>query len=81
MKSLEVADALVDVVNKYDHNMKLEAWNVLYDVSKFVFSLKHCNNKMVEMFSTKCQNALITLPISKPLQLNHNSKNDESIVP
>nr|AAF14016.1 MAL activator protein [Saccharomyces pastorianus] len=81
MKALEIANALVDVVNKYDHNMKLEAWNVLYDVSKFVFSLKHCNNKMVEMFSTKCQNALITLPISKPLQLNHNSKNDESIVP
>ncbi|CAI4502033.1 AKR_collapsed_G0023240.mRNA.1.CDS.1 [Saccharomyces cerevisiae] len=81
MKALEIANALVDVVNKYDHNMKLEAWNVLYDVSKFVFSLKHCNNKMFDRFSTKCQGALITLPISKPLQLNDNSKDEDDIIP
>ncbi|CAI4050621.1 hypothetical protein SKDZ_14G3950 [Saccharomyces kudriavzevii ZP591] len=81
MKALEVADALVEVVNKYDHNEKLEAWNVLYDVSKFVFSMKHCNNKMIRRFSSKCQCALITLPISKPLQLNNNSKDDDDIIP
>ncbi|XKU27490.1 hypothetical protein FQB29_004637 [Saccharomyces cerevisiae] len=28
MKALEIANALVDVVSKYDHNMKLEAWNI-----------------------------------------------------
>ncbi|KOG97222.1 uncharacterized protein DI49_3959 [Saccharomyces eubayanus] len=80
MKALEVANALVDVVSKYDRNMKLEAWNVLYDVSKFVFSLKHCNNEMVQKFSSKCQSSLVALPISKPLQLNDNSNDDDDII-
>nr|AAB67707.1 MAL-activator 23 [Saccharomyces cerevisiae] len=81
MKSLEVANALVDIVNKYDHNMKLEAWNILCDVSKFVFSLKHCNHKMFQRFSTKCQSALIDLPISRPLRLNDDSKDEDDIIP
>ncbi|CAI4063148.1 hypothetical protein SKDZ_07G5340 [Saccharomyces kudriavzevii ZP591] len=80
MKALEVANALVDVVNKYDHNEKLEAWNVLYDVSKFVFSLKHCNHKMVQKFSTKCQSALISLPIPEYLQLDDSSKDFTDII-
>ncbi|CAI4048934.1 hypothetical protein SUVZ_13G0060 [Saccharomyces uvarum] len=81
MKALEVANALVDVVNKYDRNMKLEAWNVLNDVFKFVFSLKNCNNKMIQRFSSKCQGALVALPISKPLQLNDNSNDYDDIIP
>ena len=81
MKALEIANALVDIVNKYDHNMKLEAWNILCDVSKFVFSLKHCNHKMFQRFSTKCQSALIDLPISRPLRLNDDSKDEDDIIP
>lgn len=81
MKALEIANALVDVVSKYDHNMKLEAWNILCDVSKFVFSLKHCNHKMFQRFSTKCQSALIDLPISRPLRLNDDSKDEDDIIP
>ncbi|CAI4534394.1 AKR_collapsed_G0025990.mRNA.1.CDS.1 [Saccharomyces cerevisiae] len=67
MKALEIANALVDVgKSSIDHNMKLEAWNVLYDVSKFVFSLKHCNNKNVrQIFNGNVKGALIALPISK----------------
>ena len=81
IKTLEIATALVDIVGQYDHSMKLEAWNVLYDVSKFAFSLNHYNNEMIKRFSTKCQSALITLPISKSLQLDDNSKHDENIIP
>ncbi|CAI4765357.1 CQS_1a_G0047410.mRNA.1.CDS.1 [Saccharomyces cerevisiae] len=81
MKALEVANALVDVVNKYDHNIKLEAWNVLYDVSKFVFTMKHCNNKMIQRFSNKCQSALISLPIPKPLHLSMYSNDENDIIP
>lgn len=81
VKTLEIATALVDIVGQYDHNMKLEAWNVLHDVCKFAFSLNHYNNDMLKRFSTKCQNALITLPISKPLQLDGYPKNNEDIDP
>lgn len=80
MKTLEIANALVDVINHYDQNMKLEAWNVLCDVVKFVFSLKHCDNKMFQRFSVKCQSALITLPISRPLQSTNDSKDDVDII-
>ncbi|EHN02200.1 Mal13p [Saccharomyces cerevisiae x Saccharomyces kudriavzevii VIN7] len=78
MKTLEIATALVDIVGQYDRNMKFEAWNIMHDVSKFVFSLKHYDNGMIQRFSTKCQRALITLPISRTLQVNENSKNDEA---
>lgn len=67
-KALEVANALVDVVNQYDQNTESEAWKVLCEISKFVFSLKHYDGKLVESFVTKCQSALITLPIAKPLK-------------
>ena len=62
-KALEVANALVDVVNQYDQNTESEAWKVLCEISKFVFSLKQYDGKLVENFVTKCQSALIT-PVS-----------------
>ncbi|CAI4497633.1 ADQ_G0022790.mRNA.1.CDS.1 [Saccharomyces cerevisiae] len=69
-KAIEVANALVDVMNQYDQDTESEAWKVLCEISKFVFSLKQYDGKLVENFVTKCQSALITLPISKPLKKN-----------
>lgn len=79
-KALEIANALVDVVNHYDQNMELEAWNVLRDVVKFVFSLKYCDPNMIQKFTTKCQSALITLPITRLLQSSVSSKDHADIV-
>ncbi|WBF15915.1 hypothetical protein N7582_005440 [Saccharomyces uvarum] len=79
-KALEIANALVDVVKQYDQDVESEAWSALCDVVKFVFSLKHRDNKMIQRFSTKCQRALITLPIAKPLQSSSSSKDDTDII-
>ncbi|CAI4386662.1 ADQ_G0013800.mRNA.1.CDS.1 [Saccharomyces cerevisiae] len=57
-------------MNQYDQDTESEAWKVLCEISKFVFSLKQYDGKLVENFVTKCQSALITLPISKPLKKN-----------
>ncbi|CAI4060753.1 DNA-binding domain containing protein SKDI_06G0080 [Saccharomyces kudriavzevii IFO 1802] len=81
VKALEIADALVDVVNQYDQNMESEAWSFLFDISKFIFSLKHCDSILVDRFTTKCQSALITLPISKSLDSNDNLKEIVDILP
>lgn len=76
-KALEVANALVDVVmNQLDQNMKLEALNVLHDISKFVFSLEHCDSRLIKIFTAKCQTALISIPISRPLELSDDSEED-----
>ncbi|GAA23032.1 K7_Yfl052wp [Saccharomyces cerevisiae Kyokai no. 7] len=81
VKALEIADALVDVVNQYDQNAESEAWNFLFDISKFVFSLKHCDSTLVDKFTTKCQCALITLPLSNPLESTDGSKEDVDALP
>ncbi|CAI4056141.1 hypothetical protein SKDZ_02G4010 [Saccharomyces kudriavzevii ZP591] len=79
-KALEIATALVDVVNQHDQNTESEAWSVLCEISKFIFSLKHYDGNLIENFVTKCQRAFISLPISSPLELNDNFKDDSNIV-
>ncbi|CAI4063137.1 fungal specific transcription factor domain-containing protein SKDI_07G5410 [Saccharomyces kudriavzevii IFO 1802] len=79
-KALEIANALVDVVNQNDQKTESEAWDVLCEISKFVFSLNHYDGKLVESFVTKCQSALITLPISKPPKSDEDLKDDSNIV-
>lgn len=75
-KALEIANALVEVISQYGQDMKSDAWNCLCDISKFVFSLKHCDSKMMERFVVRCQNTLVTSPISRPLELNNDNKGD-----
>lgn len=80
-KALEVASALVDVVSQDGHNDEPEALKFLGDISTFIFSLKHCDDVLIDTFTTKCQNALITLPITRHLEFNNDYKDDNNIVP
>lgn len=70
MKALEIANALVGIVNQHDKNTEEEALDALYEISNFIFSLKHYDGNLIESFVSKCQSAFITLPISKPLKKN-----------
>ncbi|GAX69835.1 transcription factor [Saccharomyces cerevisiae] len=50
MKALEIANALVDIVNQHDKNTEEEALDALYEISNFIFSLKHYDGNLIESF-------------------------------
>ncbi|CAI4037525.1 hypothetical protein SMKI_02G4020 [Saccharomyces mikatae IFO 1815] len=80
MKALEIANALVDVINQHDKNTESEAWNVLCEVSNFVCSLKHYDGSLIESFVAKCQNSLISLPLFEFQGSSDNLKDDLDVV-
>ncbi|CAI4280327.1 CFA_G0004820.mRNA.1.CDS.1 [Saccharomyces cerevisiae] len=80
MKALEIANALVDIVNQHDKNTEEEALDALYEISNFIFSLKHYDGNLIESFVSKCQSAFITLPLFKFLESKDNMKNNLNVV-